>query len=659
MISQFLFPGKIGIRITAFAMLVLFSIWCCPAVGAGAQTTQPAESHEIIQLSEIEPGMRGVGKTVFHGARLEEFTVEVLGIVRSMTPQSGVILVRLTAPQLEQSGVIAGMSGSPVYVRKDPESPPQLMGAVAYGFPFAKDAIAGITPAADMLQIRELDAEAASHDEMQEARADWWKTHLAKRRSLLRALRKGEMTSQQVQREMLQTMLSPPNRFRTSRRLSTDDLPRRARPLFGESERAVMQPLPIPMAFNGRGAGTEGGMASLLRLGGYLPVQGAAGNAESPAGETEVAAGMPVGAVWMTGDLQLAGMGTATMVDDERVVAFGHPMSGTGRSNLPMALGRVEATIPSYRRSFRLASIERIIGRLTQDRQPGIVGRIGETAPMFPCTVHVSGERDTAFNYRIAGYWQVAPMASFFATAAGALRWEGRGNPETVLGISRIWLKDRKEPIVLKNLYAGFSPIEPARDLVLNPLSMLMFNPFEEVSLEKLRVHLQVTSGLRSARIESVRLSQATVRPGEKIALWVRLQEHQGQRHTRKLQIEVPNDVRPGSEAQIVICGASTYRMMQMSMDPGFFAPDDLESLIGVLERIPSSTQIYVRAGFVRRGLRYDGEAMPGLPGSMRHMLAFGTDSGRSVPLLEDATQTMDTHWVVNGSVGTKVQVKP
>jgi hypothetical protein len=367
---------------------------------------------------------------------------------------------------------------------------------------------------------------------------------------------------------------------------------------------------------------------------------------------------MPVGAVWLTGDLELAGMGTVTMVEGDRLVGFGHPMAGTGRTNLPLATGRVEAVVPSYQRSFRLASIGRIVGRMTQDRRPGIAGRLGESAPMFPCVVHVSGDRPTTFRYRAAGYWQVAPIAGFYSVAASTLQWDGRGTPETVLGIARISLKGREETIVLKNLYAGYNPLQPAQELVLDPLSRLTLNPFREVEVEGLDVDVQISHGVRAARVESVRLERDSVRPGEEVALWVRLREFQGKEHTRKVELTVPTDARPGTSAEVIVGGWQTYRMLQMSLDPGFFQPHDLEALIEVIREIPSSTKIYVRAGFVRRGVRYNGEAMPGLPGSMNTMLTEGTDSGRSTPLVEDVGASLDTHWVIEGAQRGTINVR-
>jgi hypothetical protein len=103
---------------------------------ASAQTQTP--STPFFPLRDIRPGLHGVGKTVFHGNQIEEFQVEILGVLEGSGPQQSIILAKLTGGPLADTGVIQGMSGSPVYIDG------KLVGAVALGFPFAKEAIAGI-----------------------------------------------------------------------------------------------------------------------------------------------------------------------------------------------------------------------------------------------------------------------------------------------------------------------------------------------------------------------------------------------------------------------------------------------------------------------------------------------------------------------------------
>ena len=121
-----------------FVFLGVFSVFI------SSSKTLILATENIMNIDEIVPGMKGYGKTVFSGDRVEMFNVEVLGILRNWEAKSNMILIRMSGDPLEKSGIIAGMSGSPVYIDN------RLIGAVAYGWSFAKEAIAGVTPINEM-----------------------------------------------------------------------------------------------------------------------------------------------------------------------------------------------------------------------------------------------------------------------------------------------------------------------------------------------------------------------------------------------------------------------------------------------------------------------------------------------------------------------------
>ena len=103
---------------------------------------------DIFPLKDVRAGQHGVGRTVFSGTRVEEFQVEILGVLQNVAPKQSIILARLSGGPLASTGVMQGMSGSPVYIDG------KLVGAVALSFPLSKEAIAGIRPIEDMLRVR-------------------------------------------------------------------------------------------------------------------------------------------------------------------------------------------------------------------------------------------------------------------------------------------------------------------------------------------------------------------------------------------------------------------------------------------------------------------------------------------------------------------------
>src|SRR5215470_5088224 len=109
--------------------------------------TLSAQTPQFMSVDEVRPGMKGFGKTVFQGTKIEQFDVELLGVLKNFAPKQDMILARLSGGPFAKTGVIAGMSGSPVYVDG------KLLGAVVFSFPFATEPIAGIQPIQQMLNL--------------------------------------------------------------------------------------------------------------------------------------------------------------------------------------------------------------------------------------------------------------------------------------------------------------------------------------------------------------------------------------------------------------------------------------------------------------------------------------------------------------------------
>ena len=633
------------------AIFLLVPIACAALLAAQGGEPDAGEPVRIMKVEQVRPGMRGYGLTTFKGAQVQRFEVEVLGVMRDQwtPPQGTIVLVRMFSRVLEEAGVVGGMSGSPVYIGD------KLLGAVAYGWSYSKIPLAGVTPIEEMLVARDIDRAAApSHRGGRKAAT---RGHLRTQSAvILDALRSGKPPDGEALSQVLGRMVVPLFMQTRPGTYAPDIVPPPAHPMFQNPPAAAMAPLPVPLAIGGVGPEVFGALVPMLRMGGFVPVP--AGVPAEGGEEIEIAPGAPIGAVLIAGDMDVSAMGTLTMVDGDRVLAFGHPMFGSGESNYPLALGRVQTVVPSLYHSFRVSTVDRVIGRITQDRESAIVGRLGQHAPMFPCTVTVKGARDVTFRYKVAGYWETAPFLAYYATAASVYRWEGAGNLVTVKARSRISLKGRKEPIILENQYAGLTPMGPALGLVWLPIEMMVLNPFQEMEVAGLEVELEVEQGLRAAWIESVRTSHREVAPGEKINLFVRLKEFQGEEHLKKIEVQVPPDAKPGSVVQVHVSDSLTELALMIDEDRGFFEPKDLAGLIANIERLPHSTHIFARASFLKRGVRYGGVAMPDLPSSVHKMLSTDPEAGVVVPLSSEVKTHLETPWVIMGSGRVSVVVR-
>jgi len=616
--------------------------------------TAPARCDEvkIMPASQVRAGMRGYGLTTLDRGEVERFEVEVLGVVRGWYPKADVILIKMSGRLIDEAGVISGMSGSPIYIDD------RLVGAVAYGWQFCQIPLAGVTPAEEMLRVEKLDREdKPSTDAKRKARLRNDLRQRAKELAQLLDRPEGDaLSAEAVNRHVLRVAVNLPWQ-RTGCCWETDEMQRDVRASISGILQSPLRPLPLPLSVTGLDGRSAEAVLPLLRQSGFFPVQASA-RARARGPEPPLAPGVPVGAVLIRGDMDISAMGTLTSVVGRRVVAFGHPMFGSGRIDLPLALGRVQAVVPSRMRSFRISSAGGIIGRITQDRQSAIVGRLGEVSGMFPCKVNVRGAVQESYDFSIASYWELCPLLTLMAISESVARTEGMGNPCTLTAESEIRIKGHRKPLVLRNVYVSFLPEMPALRLAAFPLEALMFNEFKEVEVQSITFNLDVREGFQAAKIESLTLSHRELEPGQTLTLSVGLREFQGAEVLKRIDLKIPEDAQPGTRAEILVCDATRSFGIRMGQDPGLFDPRDFDSLLESLSYVEQNTNLMVHASFLRRGLRYEGQAMPQLPPSALSMLQFSSEVGKVTPLVRDVRVAIQTPWVVQGAQRASIVIR-
>jgi hypothetical protein len=627
------------------------------------------DSTQIMPVSEVKAGMTGHGLTALKGARPERFQVEVLGVLTGFFAKGDLVLVRMSGPGIDEAGVIAGMSGSPVFIEG------KLLGAVAYGFSFCSIPLAGVTPAAAILRVRDIQQE-AGEPQREAAKADARAALRARNRDLAELLlsEPGGLEPNPRLRRAVIELAVPPSIAASSSRWELQMLPPAVRGLLPSGVDAELRPLPIPVAFGGMSARGDD-LLSLMRAGPFMPVQAPRPEqgAEAPqaadvtekratkagdADEVRLEPGAPVGAAFVTGDLDISGMGTLTWVEGDCVLAFGHSMFGSGETDLPLAVGEVQAVVPSVLRSFKLSTTGRIVGRIVQDREPSVLARLGEKAPMFPCRVRVKGAVDEEFSYQVAGWWRMAPMFTYLSVAESSQRWEGWRSRYTLTGTARISLKGHDEPLVLENTYTSYSVTPPSMDLLVFPMQALLLNPYREVEIESIDYELEVRPGFEAALIESAWADRARAEPGSEVTVYVRLLQFRGDTAVKTLHLRIPDTAQPGSEVPVLVCSASVNRSIKRRLDPGFFAPRSFESLVSMLETMEPNKNLVMRASIVEQGVRYAGGAMPALPPSALSILQYRGPAGRTTQLVSDIEQKVETPWVLEGSQSLSITIE-
>ena len=464
----------------------------------------------ILPLSEVKPGMVGEARTVFQGTVPEAFKVRVVSILRNFLPKQDVILVRAEDPRLEASGIAAGMSGSPVYVEG------KLMGAIAYGWSFAKEPLAGVTPIESML---------AEHE-----RAD----------------------------------RPPPDPYQAQSLEPAAQEP--ARPGPAEAPTLRLQPVAIPLSVTGASDASLAYLGDELQPFGLHPVRAGGAGEKVAAGTPSPKALIPgaaVGVALMQGDMTTTAMGTLTYTDGKQVLAFGHPMMGIGAVNLPMVLGEIHAIIPSLASSLKMSSPIGEIGTITDDSKSGIVGTIGGHAGTVPVLVKVTskGVSKPPFKVAIARHRRLTPMLATMAVS-------------TALGEAVLDVTDMVADVTTRLSVRGFAPIE-LRDQIfsndslaprvlamshgMRALGDLLANPFAPAVVEKIEVDARVEFRADSAEIVALSAPGDRVRAGARLPLRVTLRPYAGAELTQTLDVDVPQALA-GRTVKIEVAGGAQVK---------------------------------------------------------------------------------------------------
>jgi len=558
----------------------------------------------IFPLEDVKPGMRGVGRTVFANQKLETFEVEIIGALENSAPRQTMIMARLTGGPLANTGVIAGMSGSPVYIDG------KLLGAVAFGFGFSKEAIAGITPYAEM-------------------------TGFSRMNDIL--LRASASPESDILRPIPLRMSGLPLPIDAATLISkfTSALDAVGTNAKSSAGVAGLSPLPIPLSVSGLSGSAFDVARGLFSKMGFTPLQvPAKGVAPGPLPPLE--AGGPVAVSLIQGDFDFSATGTVTHIDKDAVYAFGHPFFGIGPIDFPMRRAWVYDVFPSLNQSFKIASAHDTIGRFQQDRATGISGKLGAGPRMIPVKVSLQNRPGQKQDYSFSVVdvdliTQLTVYASVLSVLQGQERVAG---PSTVTLDATVNFTSIPA-LRLQDQFADGQPGAMAAGLVGSAISFVMNNEFRRVSLESVTVNLTAKEAQETAVIDRAWLERdGPVRPGATVPMKVALRTFRGEEVVVAIPVEVPLGTAPGRYAIFVSDGAGLSQAEQREMRQAFI-PRNLDQIVRAVNSIRKSTQIYVRLQRFEEGAAVSGTLLPGLPPSMMQVL--GASEGGE-PVVRTAT---------------------
>ncbi|MBX7185986.1 MAG: hypothetical protein K1Y01_12655 [Vicinamibacteria bacterium] len=573
----------------------------------------------LFPLENLKPGMKGVGRTVFANQKLESFEVEIIGALENSAPRQTMVMARLTGGPLANTGVIAGMSGSPVYIDG------KLLGAVAFGFGFSKEAIAGITPYVEMTGFSRM------NDIMLRASA-------APESDVLRPipLRMSGLPMPVDGATLISKFVGALETAGTNARSSMGV--------------AGLSPLPIPLSMSGLSGAAFDAARGLFSKMGFSPLQvPAKGVAPGPLPPLEP--GGPVAVSLIQGDFDFSAVGTVTHIDKDAVYAFGHPFFGIGPIDFPMRRAWVYDVFPSLNQSFKIASAHDTIGRFQQDRATGISGKLGAGPRMIPVKVSLQNRPGMKQDYSFSVvqddlFTPLTVYASVLSVLQGQERVAG---PSTVTLDATVNFSSIPA-LRLQDQFADGQPGAMAAGLVGSAISFVMNNEFRRVSLESVTVNLTAKEAQETAAIDRAWLERdGPVRPGAVVPMKVALRTFRGEEVIVPIPVEVPLGTAPGRYVVFVSDGAALSQAEQREMRQAFI-PKNLDQIVRAVNSIRKSTQIYVRLQRFEEGAAISGTLLPGLPPSMMQVL--GASEGGE-PVVRTATTVV---W--DGAVAVDYSVK-
>ena len=576
-------------------------------------------SHTVIALEtmdtdEITPGMKGYGRTVFSGNQIETFDVEILGVLKNWEARNDMILVKMTGGPLEKTGIIAGMSGSPVYVDN------KLIGAVSHGWSFAKDAIAGVTPISAMMDVLKIDSK--TRENTYAGNNSTWSTSLKAQNSDVVARLKSHGL---IHESVLSKNFNSQQPYTLS-----------------------LVPIQTPLIVSGFDYRSLNSVSPLFNKLGKFSLQSTSGSSSLSDDLHDFQPGSSVAVEIIRGDLSASAIGTVTYRDDNNILAFGHPIIQIGATDLPMATAQVHTILASMSGSVKMASPGEIIGRITQDRRSAIAGRIGEYTKMIPCQTEIRGSLNVKYNFEIIHDKILTPILLQMAVESALLATEKTVGEKSINLKLDIGIAGRKESIRIENGYFDSGPSWFPIYNIVQPITTLLNNEFQTTEIESIKLVADISETKNIASIQNIRVSKRWVAPGEEVHLSIRLRPDTEDYISIPVRIKIPDDVVRGTSVRVTVCDAVISRMMEMVSAPGHFSPSSFEQLINNLEDTESNNNIIVKIRLNKRGLTYMGEDFPSLPNSFLTIMSLSNQSG-AAPLQSETVKRIPTEWLING----------
>lgn len=579
-----------------------------------------AADPEIFPLSQIKPGMKGEALTIFAGDQIEKFDLVVIGVMPNfLAPKESIILVQLEGPKVEHTGVVAGMSGSPVYIDG------KLAGAISLKLGlFAKEPLAGVTPIENMLSLptgqpRAIRTAITPDDTLAEDTAAWPK-----------AGAKFELPDEWAARS-------------------------------GLTGGNFLQPIDSPLVFSGFSAAAIRQYASAFSGFGMMAAQG--GTADARPDDRDIKPGDMVSAVLMEGDLSLDASCTVTAIVDGRVYVCGHPLFGFGSVEMPMARGRVLTTLSSDFESTKIVNAGGTIGSFSQDRVTAVVGRLGAPPKLIPIDMTVATpDGDQHLSFRMMSNPKITPLLMGLATLNGLVQNAVYGEGTTLHLSGGIEIAGHST-VTLEDFFAPTDSFIPdgssVAGAVENVFQRIFANPYETADIQRVTLRMEALPERRQSTIEGAWLDKTQAEPGDTVNVKVETRPYRGSPVIRDVRITIPPQAVRGTTMQILASDSATLNRMNFVSGSQAHL-QSLEQLISVLNRERRNNRLYVTLLDPSPTMVVQDKVMPNVPVSQINLLDQRGGAASSLVVRESAAGewSVPLDQIVQGSTTITIQIK-
>ncbi|HWF12421.1 MAG TPA: hypothetical protein VG272_01700 [Candidatus Acidoferrales bacterium] len=590
---------------------ILLAMMCLALLAPGLFAADP----DVFPLSKVQPGMKGEAYTIFAGDQIEKFDLVVIGVMPNfLAPKESIILVQLLGPKVEHTGVVAGMSGSPVYFEG------KLAGALSLKLgQFNKEPLAGITPIENILSLPKGSPGVTHADGSVPASQD-------------------------------------PDKLEAKFEIPADWASR-----AGVSGGSFLTPIASPLVFSGFSAVAIRQFEHEFAAYGMAATQG--GSVDARSDDAAIRPGDMVSAVLLEGDMSLNASCTVTTIVDGRVYVCGHPLFGFGNVQMPMARGRVLTTLSSDLESTKIVNVGGTIGSFNQDRVTAVIGSLGASPKLIPIDMTVATpDGDKKLSFRMISNAKISPILMGIATLNGLVQNSVYGEGTTLHLTGTIDIAGHSS-VSLDNL---FPPIDsfvpdglPVSSTVQNLFQRIFTNQFETANIEHVTLRMEAKPERRSMTIEGAWLDKADAEPGDTVTVRVQLRPYRGSPVIRDVKIAIPQQAVRGTSMQILASDSGTLNRMNV-VSGSQSRLDSLEQLITVLNRERRNNRLYVTLLGSAPTLLVQDKVMPNLPASEINLLDQRGGPASSQVIRESAAGewSLPLDQIVQGSSSLTIQIK-